>query len=232
VPRELLSTLEHVRLGVRLAHPRYPLELRELGRLRLLQVLLELAEMRLTVGESLVSPGELDELPLYLRFLREDALLDLEHLGPAVDELRIDVGTQLHGLLACLDLRLAPHRLGLALRVVDQLLADAAGLAHPGRAEDGDCEQGKHRPDCDPDGESYPDQHVPRSSLGGFCPRRCSALPRGPDGLFAARGVPHPASGLTGTLPKPHFDARLRVLPRRATSGANSAVCFSQGSRQ
>jgi hypothetical protein len=161
VADELLAALEQVRPRLLLCHACDPLELGLLGELGLLQLLLQLPEVRLAVGEALILAGEVDELPLDLLLLGEDALLDLQHRLAPVGELRIDLGPELDGLLARLDLRLPPQRLGLALGVLDQLPADSLRLADPGRAERlhrEQCEAGSYR---DPDGDSDPDQHVP-----------------------------------------------------------------------
>ena len=109
VADELLPALEQVRLRLLQRHAGDPLDLRLLRRLRLLQLVLELAEVRLAVGEPLVLAPELDELPLDLLFLREHALLDLQHLLAPVGVLGVDLGAQLDRLLARLDLRLAAH---------------------------------------------------------------------------------------------------------------------------
>ena len=137
-----------------------------LRRLRLLQLVLQLAEVRLPVGEALILPAELDELPLDLLFLREDALLDLEHGVATVGELPVDLRPQLHGLLARLDLCLAPDGLRLALGVLDELTVQPPRLADPGRAEGLHGDEREHEPDRDPDGDSDSDQHVPGTSLG------------------------------------------------------------------
>ena len=131
VPDELLPTLEQVRLRLLERHAGDPLELRLLRRLRLLQLLLELAEVRLAVGEPLVLARELDELPLDLLLLREHALLDLQHRLAAVGELGVDLGAKLDGLLPRLDLRLAAQRLGFALGVLDQLARIRRALPTP-----------------------------------------------------------------------------------------------------
>src|SRR5205823_12916894 len=97
-------------------HPRAPLELLRLAVLRLLPLLLELLRMDFPVGDALLAPGQLGQLPVDLLLLREDALLDLEGLGPPLRDFLLDVGAQLHGLLADLDLRLAAHTPGLPAR--------------------------------------------------------------------------------------------------------------------
>ena len=124
--------------------------------------------MGLAVSHALLAAGDLDEPLLDLLLPREDALFDLQHLLAAVVELRVDVGPELHRLLARLDLRLAAERLGLALGVLDQLLADPARLPDTRRPEDGHCEQGDRGSDGDPDCDSDPDQHARSSSVGGL----------------------------------------------------------------
>ena len=117
---------------------------------------------------------ELDELPLDLLLLREDALLDLQHRLAPVGELRVDLGAQLDRLLPRFDLRLAAQRLGFALGVLDQLAADPPRLADARRAEDLNREQGERDSCGDSDGDSDPDQH---------------------GGHLARLGSPHPALG-------------------------------------
>jgi hypothetical protein len=76
--------------------------------------------VRLAVRYSLLTPGELVTLRVELRLALVDALLDLRHLKPAGLDLLLDLRPQRHSLLTGLDLRLAPHRLGLALGVGEQ----------------------------------------------------------------------------------------------------------------
>ena len=160
MPCELFAALEQVRLRVLQRHAGDSLELLLLRRLHLLELVLELAEMRLPVGETLVLALEVDELSLDLLLLREHPLFDLHDGAAPVGKLAVDLRPQLDGLLPRLDLRLAPERLRLALRVLEQLPAHAARLADPGGAEDLDCEQGEHGAGRDPDGDCDPDQHV------------------------------------------------------------------------
>ena len=196
-------------LGLGLRQARYALELGELGVLRLLELLLELADVLFPVGEALVAARELLELLLDLDLLRQHALLDLQHLRAPVGELRVDLAAQADGLLAGLDLRLAPHRVALAPRVVEQLVADLARLRHSGRAEDRDREQGKGGAYGDPDGNSDPDLHVP-------APRS------GTQPLFG--GTSHPAPDLRGSYPEKPFSGRQNACreSRCATSRATS----------
>src|SRR5206468_7851302 len=109
-----LGKREQVRLRLVRRHAGDPLELAELVVLRVLELLLELPRMRLSIRHALLPAGELRQLPVDLLFLREHALLDLDDLGAPVAYLALDVGAELDGLLAGLDLRLAPHRLGVS----------------------------------------------------------------------------------------------------------------------
>ena len=100
---------------------------------------------------------------------------------------------QADGLLAGLDLRLTPHRVALAARIVEQLVADPAGLRHAGRAEDRDREQGEGGADGDPDGNSDSDQHVLGSSVGDQA---------------ATGGTFHPVPRLRGSCPRSRISGR------------------------
>ena len=113
--------------------------------------------MLLPVGEPLVAARELLELLLDLELLRKDALLDLQHLGAPVGELRVDLAAQADGLLSGVDLGLPAHGVTFALGVLEELVPDAAGLRDARRAEHRDCEQGEGDSSGDPDGNSDPD---------------------------------------------------------------------------
>src|SRR5204863_2157742 len=126
---------EQVRLRFLLRHPGDALELVLLGHLGLLELLLELPQMGLPVGEPLIAAGELDELPLDLLLLREHPLLDLQDGLAPVGELRVDLRPQLDRLLPGGELGLAAKRLGLALCVLEQLPPEAARLADARGAE-------------------------------------------------------------------------------------------------
>ena len=114
VPDQVLRALEQVRLRLDDGEARDPLELLHGLVLRGLQLLLELAHVRLAVREPLLAARDLLVAPrdLLLRGLR--ALVDLRDLGAAVGDLLLDLRAQPDGLLACLDLPLAPDRLRLA----------------------------------------------------------------------------------------------------------------------
>ena len=112
VADELLGAVEHDLLRLLDGEAGDALELAELVVLGRLRLLLELLEMALAVEEALLAPLELGQLAVDLLFLRDHPLLDLGDLGALVLELLLDVGAELERLLARLDLRLAPDRLG------------------------------------------------------------------------------------------------------------------------
>ena len=209
VADELLAPLEQVRLRVLLAHARDPLELGLLALLCLLHLVLELAQMRLAVGEALVAARELDELLLDLLLLREHPLLDLQHLLAAVGELGVDLRPELHRLLARLDLGFATDRLRLALGILEQLIANPAGLRDPGRPEHGHREERECHSGGDPDGDSDPDQHVRSSSL---------------EGLSAASGTSNPASSRPGYSRTSLCGASVRAGRARLLAGGPPPV--------
>ena len=82
-------------------------------------LLLQLAEVDLAVGDALLAAGQLGQLPVDVVFLRDHALLDLHDLVAPLAQLRLELGAELDRLLARLDPRLAPRRLGVALRLVE-----------------------------------------------------------------------------------------------------------------
>ena len=84
VADQLFRAAEEVRLGLVRGHARDPLELLQLGVLRLLQLLLQLLRVRLPVGDALLATGQLRKLAVDLVFLCEDPLLDLDDLGAAL----------------------------------------------------------------------------------------------------------------------------------------------------
>ena len=100
-------------------HAGDPLELGAVAQLQLLHLLLQLPEVHLTVGDTLLAPGQLRQLPVDVVLLREDALLDLHHRVAPLAELLLEIGAQLDRLLARLDRGLAPGRVGLTARLVE-----------------------------------------------------------------------------------------------------------------
>ena len=202
VAGELLPTLEQMRLRLGLRHPRDALEL---GCWAAFVCFSSSWSWRRCSSRS-ASPwscAQLDELPLDLLFLREDALLDLQHLLAPVCELRVDLAAQPDGLLAGLDLRLAPHRIALAAASSRSWSRIRRALRDSGRAEDRDREQGEGGASGDPDGDSDPDQHVPAPRSG--------TQPPG--------GTSHPAPDLRGSYPRSRISGsrdlpELAALPR------------------
>ena len=116
-------------------NPGDALELLELLVLRLLELLLERAQVRLAVGQPLLAAGQLGQLALDLLLRRQHPLLDLRHARPALRELALDLGSQADRLLPRLDLRFAPNRLGFALRLRQQQVAHPPGRADARAAE-------------------------------------------------------------------------------------------------
>jgi hypothetical protein len=163
---EKVYALQQVRFRLLQRQAGNALELDLLVELRMLQLVLKLAQVDLTVREALVLPGQVDELALDLLLFGEHALFDLQHRLPPVGELGVDLRPQLDGLFSSLDLRFPAQRLGLPLGVLDQLAPDSPRLADAGRAEDLNREECKSDPCSDSNGDSDPDQHERGSSVG------------------------------------------------------------------
>jgi hypothetical protein len=70
--------------------------------------------MHLPVSKALFLALDVDQSRLGFGFLGKDALLDLRDLNPPILDLRLDLAAELNRLLARVDLRLAPDRLGFA----------------------------------------------------------------------------------------------------------------------
>src|SRR5579885_2016210 len=116
-------------------HPRDPLQLLPLVLPQGLQGLLQLLEVDLPVGDPLLAPRQLLQPPVDLLLLREHALLDLDGRVPLRTQLLLQLGAQLHRPLARLDLRLAPRRLRVPARLLEQQRARAARRLEPRAAE-------------------------------------------------------------------------------------------------
>jgi hypothetical protein len=91
---ELLRALEELALGIRGGKARDALELCHLGILRGLQIFLKLLQVRLSICDSLLASLVLGQLAVDRLFLREYALLDLDHFGSSVLQLVLDLGTE------------------------------------------------------------------------------------------------------------------------------------------
>ncbi len=116
--------------------------------------------MPLTVGETLFTPFELDELSVDLLLLRRDALLRLDRLRTLVVQLALGLGAELQRLLPYFDLRLAADRLGRAGSLGHQALpvllrrgepashqhscADDRPGGEPEQAADDDADENQH----------------------------------------------------------------------------------------
>ena len=87
--------------------------------------------MHLAVGDALFAAGQLGQLARDVLLLRDHALLDLDHRVAPLPQLRLELGPHLDGLLAGLDARLAPRRLGVALGLLEQARALAASGVEP-----------------------------------------------------------------------------------------------------
>ena len=122
VANELLRALEQLLLRLAGRQVRDLLERAQLLVLGRLQLLLELAYVRLAVGEPLLSPLQLAQLAVDLLLLREHALLDLQDLRALLRQLELELAAHLHRLLPRFDLGLAPDRLGGAPRVLTRRL--------------------------------------------------------------------------------------------------------------
>ncbi len=171
VADQVLGTLEQVLLRLRGGHAGDALELRELEALRLLQLLLELLQVRLAVRDPLLAAGEVGQAPVGLLVLRVGPLFELHHLAAARLDLRVELGAQAHRLLARLDLGLAQLRVRLALRLLEDEASLAAGRGEARAAELGEHDEGRRDSDDESDGDSDDDQHarlLPWVSSRGF----------------------------------------------------------------
>src|SRR5213075_660179 len=109
VPHEILRPFEQVLLRLVDSHSGDALQLGELGLADGLLLLLKLTQMLLAIGEPLLAPCKLRQLPVDLLLLRDDALFDLDDPRPMVRDLGIDLGAETDGVLPRADLRLAPE---------------------------------------------------------------------------------------------------------------------------
>ena len=128
--------------------------------------------MRLAVGDALLAPRELGQLAVDLVLLGEDALLDLDDLGPALGDLLLDLRAELHRLLARLDLSLAPHRLCLAASLGEEKLPRPARRREAGACDRTEGDEGERRPYDQADQGSDDNEH------GRSCRAPTSGMPR------------------------------------------------------
>ena len=157
VPDEVLRAFQEAELCLVDGHARDPFELGELLLAGVLVFVLELAKVRFTIGEPLLTPRHLRQLSVDLLFLREHAFLDLDDPASVLCDFLVDLRPQLDRLLAGGDLRLPPQRLRLALGVVEQLLALELGCPEARLAErphrrcpsQSPCDEADQNPDGD-----------------------------------------------------------------------------------
>ena len=125
--------------------------------------------------------------------LRDHALLDLDDLVAPLAQLRLELGAQLDRLLARLDRRLAPRRLGVALGLVEQQRRAArAGGVEPRSADQAQRDQRAADADRECDHNCHDDEHGRSYGLGRphdalAADRRIPARSRAPFGLSQGR---------------------------------------------
>src|SRR6185436_2679350 len=90
----------------------------------------------------------------------EDALLDLHDRVASLAQLRLDLGAELHGLLARLDLRLPPGRFRVARSIGEEDVPLAAGGVDPGAADEAEREERPDGPSYDSDHDCRDDEHA------------------------------------------------------------------------
>ncbi len=131
--------------------------------------------MHLAVAEPLLAPLELGQRAVDVELLLEHALLDLRDLDAPVLHLALDLAPQRDRLLARFDLRLTANRLGLPLRIGEQLLA--LDPRAPGRANATSPSENDRRAECsDDDSDERCAGREHGASVGGCrWPRRSSA---------------------------------------------------------
>jgi hypothetical protein len=124
-----------------------------------LQLLLELLDVDLAVGQALFAAKQLCQLGLELVLAGEDAFLELRHLAAALLERLLGLRLQAYCLLSRLDLSLAAEVLGLALRLGDQLVAASCCLAEAAAVLELEPEREQRRSENETDGDSSGDEH-------------------------------------------------------------------------
>ena len=130
VSHEVLRALDELLACLVHRQTRDLLERSERIALRVAELLLESLDVNLAIAEPLLLALDLGEPRVDLELLGEHALLDLRDLDAPILHLALDLASQRDGLLARVDLSLAPHGLGLALGIGEQPLAIRARDAH------------------------------------------------------------------------------------------------------
>jgi len=128
----VLGLLEDSLAGLAPRHLRDPLELSPLAVVRVLEVFLQLLEVDLPIGDTLLSPREVEQPPVRLLLLLDHALLDLHGLVAPPPQLGLELRSYLHRLLSRLDLGLAPCRVRVALGLVEEQRARPPCGLQPG----------------------------------------------------------------------------------------------------
>src|SRR5215471_8760984 len=177
VPHEILGALEELLSRLSQRHAGDPLQLVQRALLRSLQIVLQLLEMRLAIGRSLLTPLQLVELCLDVRLDPDDTLLDLRYLESAILNLSLYLAAQTHGFLAYLDLRLASSCLDLALDVGEKLPPRILGGTHPRCARRPKPRCGDHATDHETCKHTDEREHVHLPSTRGIdCPQHMLRL--------------------------------------------------------
>src|SRR5439155_26482550 len=146
---------------------------------------LELAQMRLPVGQTLLAPHELCQLLVDLLLLREDTLLDLDNPRAVLCNLVVDLRAELDRLFTRADLGFASKVLDFAPSLVEELTALLPRGPEPRLPECTDRDSPSESPDDETD--EYPDGNEHEQLLG-----RLSATHRGAHpAVGPARGVPN-----------------------------------------
>ena len=137
--------------------------------------------MDLAVGDSLLAPDQLGQLPVDVVFLREHALFDLEHLVAPAPQLPLELVADRDGLLARLDRRFAARRVGFVARLLEQQASRVAARRFESRAREQAQRDAAWRAgaDCECDHDCHDNEHrrslravarttlVRRSAFGG-----------------------------------------------------------------
>ena len=184
VTDEVLPALEEMLLRLADGQARDPLELGELARARLLQVLLQLPRVGLAVGHPLLAPRELLDLRVDLRLAREHPLLELDDLASTLAQLLLQLLPEPELPLAGLDLRLALPRLHLLVGLGQERLPTTGGGGDRGSAPPAEDEDGGDRSDDETRDQRCRDEHG------------CSCLSSG------AGGVPKSVEGRAASGPR------------------------------
>jgi hypothetical protein len=163
-PRELVANLPLCaleELGLRLVHGEAgdPLELADLLVLGLLELDLEVLDVRLAIGEPLLATEELGQLPLELVLFRDDPLLELGDLPAALLGVALCLRPDADGLFPRLDLRLPPKVRSLTLGAGDELVAPRGCLAEARAPKHLHDDEQQARSEDEADSDSGGDEH-------------------------------------------------------------------------